>query len=149
MDPADRRSTDVTATTLDVPATAARDFDALYRAARDDVYAYAATLLRDAGAAEDVTAQAFERAYRKRGRYDDRRGTPPAGPDELAEQAAQQAAVRRALAGLPARDREVIALRYHADLSTPELAGVLGVSQTNAGTLVHRAMTKLREALDA
>ena len=181
MDPADRRSTDVTATTLDVPAAAALDFDALYRAARDDVYAYAATLLRDAGAAEDVTAQAFERAYRKRGRYDARRGTPrawlfgiarnaaldelrrrqraaaaelpvpppAAGPDELAEQAAQQAAVRRALAGLPARDREVIALRYHADLSTAELAGVLGVSQSNAGTLLHRAMTKLRESLDA
>jgi RNA polymerase sigma-70 factor (ECF subfamily) len=181
MDPGDRRSTGVTATTLDVPAAAALDFDALYRAARDDVYAYAATLLRDAGAAEDVTAQAFERAYRKRGRYDARRGSPRAwlfgiarnaaldelrrrkraagaeipapppepGPDELAEQAAQREAVRRALSRLGARDRELIALRYHAELSTAELAAVLGVSQTNAGTLLHRAMTKLRESLDA
>jgi RNA polymerase sigma-70 factor (ECF subfamily) len=170
----------VTATTLDVPATAALDFDALYRDARDDVYAYAATLLRDAGAAEDVTAQAFERAYRKRGRFDARRGSPRAwlfgiarnaaldelrrrkraataeipapppapGPDELAEQAARREAVRRALSRLAARDREVIALRYHAELSTAELAAVLGVSQTNAGTLLHRAMTKLRESLD-
>jgi RNA polymerase sigma factor (sigma-70 family) len=181
MDRGDRRSTGVTATTLDVPATAALDFDALYREARDDVYAYAATLLRDAGAAEDVTAQAFERAYRKRGRYDARRGSPRAwlfgiarnaaldelrrrkraasadipapppapGPDELAEQAAQLEAVRRALSRLAARDRELIALRYHAELSTAELAAVLGVSQTNAGTLLHRAMTKLRESLDA
>src|SRR5437763_13096480 len=152
MDRGDRRSTGVTATTLDVPATAALDFDALYRGARDDVYAYAATLLRDAGAAEDVTAQAFERAYRKRGRYDARRGTPRAwlfgiarnaaldelrrrkraataeipapapapGPDELAEQAAQRELVRRALSRLAARDRELIALRYHAELSTAE-----------------------------
>jgi RNA polymerase sigma-70 factor (ECF subfamily) len=181
MDSGDRRSTGVTATTLDVPAAAALDFDALYRAARDDVYAYAATLLRDAGAAEDVTAQAFERAYRKRGRYDARRGSPRAwlfgiarnaaldelrrrkraagaeipappaapGPDELAEQAAQREAVHRALARLGARDREVIALRYHAELSTAELAAVLGVSASNAGTLLHRAMTKLRESLDA
>jgi RNA polymerase sigma factor (sigma-70 family) len=181
MDRGDRRSTGVTATTLDVPATAALDFDALYREARDDVYAYAATLLRDAGAAEDVTAQAFERAYRKRGRYDARRGSPRAwlfgiarnaaldelrrrkraataeipppppapGPDELAEQTAQREAVRRALSRLAARDRELIALRYHAELSTAELAAVLGVSQTNAGTLLHRAMTKLRESLDA
>jgi RNA polymerase sigma-70 factor (ECF subfamily) len=181
MDRGGRRSTGVTATTLDVPAAAVLDFDALYRGARDDVYAYAATLLRDAGAAEDVTAQAFERAYRKRGRYDARRGSPrawlfgivrnaaldelrrrkraaaagipapppAAGPDELAEEAAQREAVRRALGRLAARDREVIALRYHAELSTAELAEVLGVSQTNAGTLLHRAMTKLRESLDA
>src|SRR3954470_9958798 len=76
MDPGDRRSTGVTATTLDVPAAAALDFDALYREARNDVYAYAATLLRDAGAGEDVTAQGFERAYRQRARYNARRGGP-------------------------------------------------------------------------
>src|SRR3954471_19969900 len=177
-----RRSRGVTATTLDVPATAALDFDALYRDARDDVYAYAATLLRDRGAAEDVTAQAFEGAFRRRARYDARRGTPrawlfgiarnaaldelrrrkraaaavalpppPAAPDpeEAAELAARREAVRHALGRLPARDREAIALKYHAGLSNAELAAVLGVSATNAGTLVHRAMSKLRESLDA
>ena len=34
----------------------------LYRSSRDDVFAYVFTLLRDRGAAEDVTALAFERA---------------------------------------------------------------------------------------
>ena len=43
----------------------------------------------------------------------------------------------------------MIALKYHAELSNAELADVLGVSPTNAGTLLHRAMTKLREAVDA
>ena len=33
----------------------------LYRSSRDDVYAYVFTLLRERAAAEDVTAQAFER----------------------------------------------------------------------------------------
>jgi RNA polymerase sigma-70 factor (ECF subfamily) len=179
MDPGERRSTGVTATTLDVPAVTALDFEALYREARDDVYAYAATLLRDRGLAEDVTAQAFERAFRRRSRYDARRGSPrawlfgiarnaaldelrrrsrpvvadipapPPGPDEAAELAARRDAVRRALARLQARDREAIALKYHAGLSNGELAGVLGVSVSNAGTLLHRAMTKLRESLDA
>ena len=50
-------------------------FDQLYRSSRDDVYAYAAGLLRDGGAAEDVTAIAFERAYRNRSRFDPRRGS--------------------------------------------------------------------------
>jgi RNA polymerase sigma factor (sigma-70 family) len=183
MDPEPERSTGVTATTATLPATAERalDFDALYREARDDVFAYAATLLRDSAVAEDVTALAFERAYRRRSRFDARRGSarawlfgiarnaaldelrsrkraastelpgPPAdpSPDEAAELAAERDAVRRALGRLAARDREVIALKYHAELSNAELAAVLGVSASNAGTLLHRAMTKLREAVDA
>ena len=56
--------------------------------------------------------------------------------------------MRAALAALPARDREMIALKFHAGLDNAELAAVLGVSVSNAGTLLHRAMTKLREAVD-
>lgn len=181
MDPEDRRSTGVTAAIIDAAPARTLDFDALYRDARDDVFAYAATLLHDRAAAEDVAAAAFERAYRRRGRFDARRGTPrawlfgiarnaaldelrrrkraaaaplpepPSEPDpgEAAELALQRDAVRAALGRLPARERELIALKYHADLSNAEVAAVLGVSVSNAGTLVHRAMTKLRETLDA
>ena len=155
----------------------ALDFDALYRAARDDVFAYVATLLHDRGAAEDVTALAFERAFRRRRSYDGRRGSarswlfgiarnaaldelrrrkrtaslptepPAAGADEI-DLALRRAAVRTALAELPARDRELIALKFHAGLDNAELAAVLGVSVSNAGTRLHRALTKLREILD-
>jgi RNA polymerase sigma-70 factor, ECF subfamily len=153
------------------------DFDALYRAARDDVFAYVATLLHDRGAAEEVTATAFERAFRRQGKYDARRGSarswlfgiarnaaldelrrrkrtatlptepPAAGADEI-ELALRRAAVRSALAELPARDRELIALKFHAGLDNAELAAVLGVSVSNAGTRLHRALNKLREILD-
>jgi RNA polymerase sigma-70 factor (ECF subfamily) len=183
MDPGDSRSEGVTATTATLPASADRalDFDALYRDSRDDVFAYAATLLRDSAAAEDVTASSFERAYKKRSRFDARRGSPRAwlfgivrnaaldelrrrkraltttlpdppsepAPDEAAELAAERDAVRAALATLAARDREVIALKFHADLSNAEIAEVIGVSVSNAGTLLNRAMNKLREAVDA
>ena len=53
----------------EAPSDADAEFDALYRDARDDVFAYVAGLLRDRSAAEDVTALAFERAYRKRRRF--------------------------------------------------------------------------------
>jgi RNA polymerase sigma-70 factor (ECF subfamily) len=173
--------------TLTLPRTASRsratlDFDALYRGSRDDVYAYVATLLRDRSAAEDVTALAFERAYRKVGSYKSDRGSArawlfgiarnaaldelrrrsrtaaleqevadPAGvaPEDALDAALRREAVRSAFATLAPRDREVIALKFHAGLDNAELAGVLGVSPSNAGTLLHRAMTKLREALDA
>jgi RNA polymerase sigma factor (sigma-70 family) len=158
------------------PGRVALDFEALYRAARDDVFAYVATLLRDRSAAEDVTALAFERAFRKRKSYDSRRGSerawlfgiarnaaldelrrqkrsaplisePPA-PDEELERTLRRAAVRTALAAMPARDRELIALKFHAGLDNAELAEVLGVTVSNAGTRLHRALTKLREILD-
>ena len=177
-----RRSSGVTGTvTAPRPSRAALDFDALYRAARDDVYAYVATLLRDRSAAEDVTAAAFERAYRKRAGYRAARGSArawlfgiarnaaldelrrrkrtaalaadpadleAATPEDAAEEALRRAAVRSALASLPPRDRELIALKFHAGLDNAELAAVLGVSPSNAGTLLHRAMTKLREAVE-
>jgi RNA polymerase sigma-70 factor (ECF subfamily) len=174
-------------TTVSVPLTATPpslvlDLEALYRSARDDVYAYVATLLHDGGAAEEVTAQAFERAVRRRRTYDARKGSPrawlfgiarnaaldelrrrkrsatltaepadleAAGTDDEADRALRRAAVRTALATLTPRDREVIALKFHAGLDNAELAGVLGITVSNAGTLLHRAMTQLREAVDA
>ena len=64
------------------------------------------------------------------------------------DRALRRAAVRTALAGLPPRDRELIALKFHAGLDNAEIAAVLGVSASNAGTRLHRALTKLREMLD-
>ena len=158
-------------------------FERLYRSSRDDVYAYAAGLLRDPAAAEEVTATAFERAYRKRARFDPRRGEPRAwlfgiarnaaldelrsrgrqaelAADELAAGAAEpveetverserRLALEAALAGLDAADRELIALKHFAGLTNAELASVLGVSESNAGTMLHRAVQKLRRAVNA
>ena len=173
--------TTLTAPTPTRTSSPALDFDALYRAARDDVYAYVATLLRDRGAAEDVTAAAFERAYRKQRTYKSSRGSErawlfgiarnaaldelrrrkraaalaaepadvdAAPPEDAAETAVRRAAVHVALARIDARERELIALKFHAGLDNSEIAAVLGVSVSNAGTQLHRAMTKLREAVE-
>ena len=155
-------------------------FEALYRSSRDDVYSYVAGLLRDRAAAEDVTAAAFERAYRKRGRWDPRRGTRRAwlfgiarnaALDELrrrgrqatliaepedeaadtssgAEATLRRAARRSALEALTPRERELVALKFFAGLENGEIAEVLGISESNAGTRLHRTMVKLRRACD-
>jgi len=62
-----------------IPPVARSDvesFASLYERTFPRVYAYVASLLRDRASAEDVTAQAFERAYRKRRSYRAGRGTP-------------------------------------------------------------------------
>jgi RNA polymerase sigma-70 factor, ECF subfamily len=70
-------------------------FAALYERTFPRVYAYVASLLRDRSAAEDVTAQAFERAYRKRGSYRRRRGTREAWLFGIARNAALDELRRR------------------------------------------------------
>ncbi len=56
-----------------------------------------------------------------------------------------RATVRSALAALPLREREVVLLKFHGQLSNAELARALGISESNAGTRLHRALTRLRE----
>ena len=163
----------------EAPGAADIAFEDLYRSSRDDVFAYASGLLRDRSAAEDVTAAAFERAFRKRRRFDRRRGSPRAWlfgiarnaaldelrrrgrqaelatePDDavsppvdtVAEGALRRTAVREAIGALDPRERELIALKFFAGLSNAEIAAVLETSESNAGTRLHRVITKLREA---
>ena len=70
-------------------------FDALYRSCADDLFAYVASLLRDRSAAEDVTALAFERAYRRRALFDLHRGTARAWLFAIARNAALDELRRR------------------------------------------------------
>src|SRR5439155_1045268 len=68
--------------------TAGSRFEALYRSCAQDVYAYVASLLRDRSAAEDITALAFERAFRRRRTFDARRGSERAWLFGIARNAA-------------------------------------------------------------
>src|SRR3954449_8876234 len=70
-------------------------FDALYRETASDLFAYACALVRDRAAAEDVTALAFERAFRRRDRFDPRRGTQRAWLFAIARNAALDELRRR------------------------------------------------------
>ena len=68
--------------------------------------------------------------------------------EEAAETALRRSMLSAAMAKLSARERELIALKYFAGLANAEIAAVIGVSESNAGTKLHRAMEKLREACD-
>jgi RNA polymerase sigma-70 factor, ECF subfamily len=75
--------------TVPLPAAAQSEgFAELYERTFPRVYAYVASLLRDRSAAEDVTAQAFERAYRKRRSYRPGRGSMDAWLFGIARNAA-------------------------------------------------------------
>jgi RNA polymerase sigma-70 factor, ECF subfamily len=150
-------------------------FDALYRESVADVHGYALSLLGDRASAEDVTALAFERLLRARRRLDPRRGSPRAllftiarnaaldelrrrrrrgiegvaalpAADAADEDVERRDSVRRALAALAPRDREIVLLKFHGQLTNAELARAIGISESNAGTRLHRALERLRES---
>lgn len=50
------------------------------------------------------------------------------------------------MAELPAREREIVALKYGAELTNRAIAILTGVSESNVGTLLHRVVRRLRAA---
>jgi len=139
------------------------------------VYAYVAYRVGDGYAAEDVTSEAFERALRYRDSFDPRRGDPaswligiarrciadaalrrelPTGePPERPIEGHEDGAVRRielaaAVAQLDERDRELVALRYGADLTARQIGELLEMRMNAVEVALHRALAKLRAILD-
>lgn len=55
--------------------------------------------------------------------------------------------VWRAVAQLPPREREAVALRYGSDLTEPAVAEVMGITPGAVAATLHRARTKLRTLL--
>jgi RNA polymerase sigma-70 factor (ECF subfamily) len=138
------------------------------------VYSFVAYRLGDGPEAEDVTSETFERALRYRDSYDRRKGEPVtwllgiarrciddavsnrlplADPPEVAAPGHEDDSLRRlelnqALAGLGERDRELLALRYGADLSARQIAELLEQKTNAVEVALHRALDRLRRQLE-
>jgi RNA polymerase sigma factor (sigma-70 family) len=141
------------------------------------VYAYVAYRIGDGPDAEDVTSAAIERALRYRSSFDPRRGKPQswvigiartcvddyfrsrvvaegelrdaAGHDELERDTLLRLSVDAAVAALDDADRELIALRYGADLSTRQIGAILQMKPNAVDVALHRARERLRGQLES
>jgi len=144
----------------------------------DDVFGYLAWFTGDRFVAEDLTGETFERALRLWHRFDPQRGSArtwlcqvartvaldhfrserrrtrreelTAVPERIDERVAEGLSpeLERAMLGLSAGEREVVALRVVLDLDAGTAAGVLGISPTNCTTRLNRALKKLEEAVN-
>ena len=70
------------------------------------------------------------------------------GPQDQAEQAEAQQAVRRALGQLSEEHRQVLLLRYMQELDYAEIAAALEISEGTVKSRISRAKMRLRELLD-
>jgi RNA polymerase sigma factor (sigma-70 family) len=86
---------------------------------------------------------------RRRGRQPELVPDPEAAggdqPDEAHARLERRETVRAALSGLTLREREIVLLKFHGQLTNAELGRILSISETNAATRLHRALSRLRE----
>jgi RNA polymerase sigma-70 factor (ECF subfamily) len=100
--------------------------------------------------ARNLLADHFRRQSHRQGPSFDEHpalGGCTADEDDPAERCASVDAIKRWLLLLQPREREVLALRYGADLATGEIARCLGLSEANVHQIVSRALRRLRAIL--
>jgi RNA polymerase sigma factor (sigma-70 family) len=136
-------------------------------------YRVALRLTGSASAAEDAASEALTRAYVRWGRLsgasgapgwvarsttnivldsyrrDRRHWAPTQGATDLLEPEGDDGSLAAAMAALPRRQRQVVALRYLADLSETQVAEALGLSVGSIRTHLRRGLAALRITLTA
>jgi RNA polymerase sigma factor (sigma-70 family) len=141
------------------------------------IYSYVAYRVGDGPDAEDVTSEVFERALRYRKSYDPSRGEPLAwligiarrcvddaaarpraeageppevhSGEDLEGEALQRLTVAAAVDSLDERSRDLIALRYGADLSARQIGEILGLKTNAVEVALHRTLARLRPELES
>jgi len=147
-------------------------FEEVYERHLSDVFRYALVLTRDHDAAADVTSETFARALRawrggtepdgpalpwllaiarniaadrwRKARRILARPSEPTSPSDTARLEAWMW-LQSVVAILPGRQREVLALRYHRELSDADIGAVMGLSESGVRSLASRAIETLRK----
>ena len=75
------------------------------------------------------------------------RVSPGDSPAMLCQRSEETEKLRELVDQLPERQRELLHLKIHGQLSYREMAEATGISVSNVGFLLHQAMRTLREKL--
>jgi DNA-directed RNA polymerase specialized sigma24 family protein len=145
------------------PASYGDPVSALYEEHYASLVRLAALLVHDTAAAEVIVQDSFvavAAAWRRRGRLDsaldflrqsvvERSRSGRYRPAAANRSANGSAPLLAALSALPARQREVLVMRYYANLSEEQAADAIGISRAAVRRHATRAGTALRTLLDA
>lgn len=132
-------------TTADAEDLTARTFEKAWRARhryRRDVAAFSTWLL---SIARNVAAD-HVRARRPLVALEEASSIATAGtPEDEAMRNSDGERLAALLQLMPERDRELLAMKYGAGMTNRAIAIATGLSESNVGTIVHRAVQTLRE----
>jgi RNA polymerase sigma factor (sigma-70 family) len=140
------------------------------------VYAYVAYRVHDRAEVEDIVSDVFERAIRYRASFDSSRGEPiqwvlgiarrcvddartaqaadlpleelePLSAQDLHGDVVRRLTLSAAIDELDERDRDLISLRYGADLTARQIGELLSLRTNAVEVALHRALARLRAAI--
>jgi RNA polymerase sigma-70 factor (ECF subfamily) len=154
---------------LQASSRLSQDLRESYRQYFPRVFAYIYGRIRDSKATEDLASEAFRQAFAKvdplsdEGAFEIRlftiardllashsRGQDPREPapeDELLQRP-DLARVLSHLRRLHLREQDIVALKFDAELTNPQIAQVMGLSESKVGMMLYRTLRKLRKALE-
>jgi RNA polymerase sigma-70 factor (ECF subfamily) len=130
---------DLLADTFERVLTARHPFDRRKASEKTWLYAIALNLLRDNSRRTAARSRALERIAV---------GGQVSSDQREFESVEQRDSLQAALARLSSEEREVVALRYGADLTVPEIAKLTHEKLTTVEGRVYRALRKLKNELD-
>jgi RNA polymerase sigma factor (sigma-70 family) len=129
---------DLVADTFERVLTARRPFDRRKASQKTWLYSIALNRLRDVARREEIEIQALAASSNGNG----------TNGHEAIEQVATRQVIMAALATLEETEREVIALRYGADLRLEEIAKVIGKRRSTVEGRLYRGLRRLRSELE-
>ena len=77
---------------------------------------------------------------------------PPSGEKEapeLMEAELERQNLLKAMETLSGKERDILALKFYSGLNNREIAVIVNISESNAGTIINRSIAKLRVLLEA
>jgi len=146
-----------------------QDLGAFYQQYFPRVFAYIYGRICDSNATEDLASEVFRRAFTKAGALSDEgtfevrlfttardllishsRDQSPRErtPEDDLLQRPDLARVLDHLRHLHLREQDIIALKFDAELSNPQIAQVMGLSESKVGVVLYRTLRRLRKALE-
>jgi RNA polymerase sigma-70 factor, ECF subfamily len=129
---------DLVADTFERVLRARRPFDRRQASQKTWLYSIALNRLRDVARREDVASLALAASGNGNG----------SNGHEAIERVATRQIVMAALATLPDDEREVVALRYGADLRLAEIAKVIRTRRSTVEGRLYRGLRRLRSELE-
>lgn len=160
-------TTDAVGTSASADGGTTALFTGFYAEHRAGLVRLAVLLVDDRAVAEEVVQDAFAKLYERWNRADDqlayvricvvnrsrdvlrrRRLMRREATSVEASSDDRPDHLRDAIAGLPARQRAAIVLRFYADLSVEETAAVMRTRPGTVKSLVHRGLAALRKVIE-
>lgn len=127
---------------IDAEATFTLIFETYYKR----IYNYIHYRVNCHFTAEDLTSQVFEKTMNKINTY-----SPSKSPFEVWLFAIARNVVndrlQQALQALHTRERNMLALKFGAELKNTEISQLMGITEDNVGVILYRTMKKLRKTL--